>query len=155
MTEIDFALNQKQDTEIIELVGTVLWNKANEYGDFEQLSVPERVFVYIDIFEGELNHGGLFDFFYNTSGAFAHDVLDAYQTIKAEETALIVSQAIAVFNVLPVPKDILERRQLVSNLEQSKLQLWNKLEDLFFKSKEDIVTLLIHYIKNNKTYFEY
>ncbi|MFQ3239570.1 MAG: hypothetical protein ACI9NI_001879 [Olleya marilimosa] len=155
MTEIDFALSQKQDTEIIELVGTVLWNKASEVSSFEQLSEPEKTFVYIDIFEGELNNGGLFDFFYNTSGAFAHQVLDAYQAIGAEESAAIVSQAIALFPDLPVSKDLFIRRQLLSNLKQTVLDEWEKLETQFFISEEAIVTLLIDYITINKTYFEY
>ena len=155
MTEIDFALNQKQDTEIIELVGTVLWNKASEVSSFEQLSEPEKTFVYIDIFEGELNNGGLFDFFYNTSGAFAHQVLDAYQAIGAEESAAIVSQAIALFPDLPVSKDLFIRRQLLSNLKQTVLDEWEKLETQFFISEEAIVTLLIDYITINKNYFEY
>ncbi|WP_028282261.1 DMP19 family protein [Olleya marilimosa] len=155
MTEIDFALSQKQDTEIIELVGTVLWNKASEVSSFEQLSEPEKTFVYIDIFEGELNNGGLFDFFYNTSGAFAHQVLDAYQAIGAEESTAIVSQAIALFPDLPVSKDLFIRRQLLSNLKQTVLDEWEKLETQFFISEEAIVTLLIDYITINKTYFEY
>lgn len=155
MTEIDFALNQKQDTEIIELVGTVLWNKASEVSSFEQLSEPEKTFVYIDIFEGELINGGLFDFFYNTSGAFAHQVLDAYQAIGAEESAAIVSQAIALFPDLPVSKDLFIRRQLLSNLKHTVLDEWEKLETQFFISEEAIVTLLIDYITINKTYFEY
>ena len=155
MTEIDFALNQKQDTEIIELVGTVLWNKASEVSSFEQLSEPEKTFVYIDIFEGELNNGGLFDFFYNTSGAFAHQVLDAYQAIGAEESAAIVSQAIALFPDLPVSKDLFIRRQLLSNLKQTVLDEWEKLETQFYISEEAIVTILIDYITINKTYFEY
>lgn len=155
MTEIDFALNQKQDTEIIELVGTVLWNKASEVSSFEQLSEPEKTFVYIDIFEGELNNGGLFDFFYNTSGAFAHQVLDAYQAIGAEESAAIVSQAIALFPDLPVSKDLFIRRQLLSNLKHTVLDEWKKLETQFFNSEEAIVTILNDYITINKTYFEY
>ena len=45
MTEIDFALQQKKDTEIIEFVGTVIWNKLNENKIFENLSLPKRNFI--------------------------------------------------------------------------------------------------------------
>ena len=68
MTEIDFALTQNEPTEQLELVGTVLWNKAKLVKHFSHLSLPERNFVYIDIFESELNNGGLFGFFFNNSG---------------------------------------------------------------------------------------
>jgi len=155
MTEIDFALNQTKDTEIIELVGTVLWNKASDINEFSELSQPEQTFIYIDIFESELIHGGLFDFFYNTSGAYAHEIMEAYDVIGANETADLVSQAIKSFPELPVPKDIVFRRFSMRALETSIETKWEALEELFLNSKEDIVSLLIDYIKLHKTYFEY
>ena len=48
MTEIEFALNQKSDTDKIEFVGTVLWNKSHEVGHFTKLSEAEQTFVLID-----------------------------------------------------------------------------------------------------------
>ncbi|SDS44403.1 protein of unknown function [Formosa sp. Hel1_31_208] len=155
MTEIDFALNQTQDTEIIELVGTVLWNKSSELGSFEALSPPEQTFIYIDIFESELLNGGLFDFFYNTSGAYAHQVLEAYQAIGAYDSVNIVAQAIHCFPELPIPKDIFKRRSYMANLDDTIKTQWENLEVSFLDSKEDIVALLITYIKAHKTRFEY
>lgn len=155
MTEIDFALNQKQDTEIIELVGTVLWNKANEINGFSYLSQPEQTFVYIDIFEGELINGCVYEFFYNSSGAYAHEVLDAYTAIGAHDTAELVNLIIKTFPELPVPKDIFFRRKLMNQLD-TKLDIkWNDIENSLLNSKEDIVALLINYIKKYKTFFEY
>ena len=155
MTEIDFALNQTQDTEIIELVGTVLWNKASEVKDFTELSQQEQAFVYIDIFESELTNGGIYDFFYNTSGAYAHEVLEAYQAIGANESADLVNLAIKNFPELPVPKDVFMRRSFMENLDDSIESNWNAIENSFLNSKEDIVSLLIDYIKIHKSTFEY
>jgi hypothetical protein len=155
MTEIDFALNQTQDTDIIELVGTVLWNKASEVKDFTELSQQEQVFVYIDIFESELTNGGIYDFFYNTSGAYAHEVLEAYEAIGAHESAELIHNAIKNFPELPVPKDIFMRRSFMTNLDDSIESAWNAIEHSFLNSKEDIVSLLIDYIKTHKSTFEY
>jgi hypothetical protein len=155
MTEIDFALSQTQDTEIIELVGTVLWNKASDISGFSELSQPEQTFIYIDIFESELIHGGLYDFFYNTSGGYAHNVLDAYNAIGANESADLVAQAIKNFPELPVPKDIFLRRSLMTKLDTTIDEKWNAIENAFLASKEDIVSLLIDYIKLHKINFEY
>lgn len=155
MTEIDFALSQKQDTEIIELVGTVLWNKASECSSFSELSIPEQTFIYIDIFESELINGGLFDFFYNTSGAYAHEVLEAYMAIDASESLNLFNKALKSFPELPVPKDIFMRRSFMAQLTTSIEKEWNFLEHSLLNSKEDIVTLLIDYIKTHKTHFEY
>ncbi|TCK69197.1 uncharacterized protein DUF4375 [Winogradskyella wandonensis] len=155
MTEIDFALNQKSDTDKIELVGTVLWNKANEVGHFTKLSEAEKVFVFIDIFESEINRNGLFGFFYNASGKYAHEVLQAFQTIGANETAFIINDAIKGFEVLPVPKDILLRRQIIIKRKLALENFWSKLDDALINVSEDIVTLLIAYIAARKTDFQY
>jgi Domain of unknown function (DUF4375) len=154
-SEIDFALNQTKATDIIELVGTVIWNKANANGSFQNLSEAERNFVFIDIFESEINNNGLYGFFYNTSGEFAHDVLQAYISINASETSSIVDKALRRFPELPVPKDIIERRQLIGKLQIEDLEAWSNLEIALVNSKENIVDLTIAYIKKNKTEFEY
>lgn len=155
MTEIDFALSQSKDTQIIELVGTVLWNKSSEAKDLTELSQPEQDFIYIEIFKSELIHGGIFDFFYNTSGAYAYEVSEAYKAIDAKESAELISQAITIFPVLPVPKDIFDRRFFMSRLDTDVQEKWHVIEDSFLNSDEDIVTLLIDYIKVHKTSFEY
>ncbi|MBG7611604.1 DUF4375 domain-containing protein [Polaribacter sp. BAL334] len=155
MTEIDFALQQKKDTEIIEFVGTVIWNKLNENKVFENLSFPERNFIYIDIFESEINHDGFYGFFYNTSGEFSHEVLEAFSTINAIENATIFYKAIRIFPEIPVPKDIILRRQIMGKLKDSDLEKWSDLELDLLNTGEDILGLMIDYIKENKTSFEY
>ena len=154
MTEIDFALTQNNPKDQIELVGTVLWNKADKIGSFKKLSLPERNFIYIDIFESEINHGGFFHFFYNTSGEFSHEVLEAFEAINATESASILNEAIKIFPELPVPKDIINRRFYMNNLEESILLKWDQLETKLTDSKEDIMSLLLYYIKCNKSVFE-
>jgi len=155
MTEIDFALNQTDVTDVIELVGTVVWNKANEYKSFQNLSQSEQTFVFVDIFESEINDEGLYGFFFNTSGEFAHQVLQAFVNIKANETANIIDKALRIFPELPVPKDIILRRQLIKRLQINDLELWSSLEFKLANSKESIVDLTIDFIKLNKTDFEY
>lgn len=155
MTEIDFALNQDSDTDKIELVGTVLWNKSHEIGHFTKLSEAEQTFVLIDIFESEINNNGLFGFFYNTSGEYAHEVLQAFQTIKAFETASILNHAIQVFKALPIPKEILQRRVQIGKLKEYELNKWSNFELQLIKTEEDIVSLLLTHISKHKTDFEY
>ena len=155
MTEIDFALNQTEETDIIELVGTVVWNKANEKESFQNLSEQEKTFVFIDIFESELNNEGLYGFFYNTSGEFSHEVLQAFISINATETVDIIDKALRIFPELPVPKDIILRRHFMEKLQLEDFELWSNLELDLINSKEDIVALTIAYITLHKTEFEY
>lgn len=155
MNEIDFALNQEKDIDKIELVGTVLWNKANEKGHFTQLSEAEQTFVFIDIFESEINNNGLYGFFYNSSGDYVHEVLQAFQTLKAYQTASIIDQAIRVFEIVPIAKDIIIRRQHIQELKQTDLETWSDLEFELIQCKDNVITLLINYIATHKTDFEY
>lgn len=155
MTEIDYALSQTKDTDIIEFVGTVVWNKVNERKSFKDLSQAEQNFIYVDIFESEINNQGLYGFFYNTSGEYAHEVLQAFIDIKAVETSSILDKALRVFPELPVPKDIILRRQLVGKLKSSALDFWSDLEEELVNANEAIVDLMINYIKVHKTEFEY
>lgn len=155
MTEINFALSQEIDIDKIELVGIVLWNKANRAGHFTKLSEAEQTFVFIDIFESEINTNGLFGFFYNTSGEYTHEVLQAFLNIKAYDSANSIDKAIRVFKSLPVPKDIIERRQYIKRLNNDDLEIWSQLEFQLIESKEPIIDLLITYIASRKTDFEY
>ena len=155
MTEIDFSLNQTKDTDIIELVGTVIWNKADKNKSFQNLTEPEKTFVFIDIFESEINNEGLYGFFFNTSGEFSHEVLKAFTAINANETVNVIDKALRIFPELPVPKDIISRRQFMEKLQIKDLELWSNLELDLVNSKEDIVGLTIDYIKLHKTDFEY
>lgn len=155
MTAIDFSLKQTKDTDIIELVGTVIWNKANANVSFQNLSEAERNFVFIDIFESEINNGGLYGFFYNTSGEFAHEVLQAFTAVKAFKTADVIDKALRLFPEMPVPKAIISRRQLIDKLEIQDLETWSNLELDLVNSEENIVSLVIDYIKLHKTDFEY
>ena len=155
MTEIDFALSQTNTTDQIELVGTVLWNKVKLIKHFTNLSEAERHFVYIDIFESELNNGGLFHFFYNTSGAYAHEVLDAFNAVDANNSGTLYNNALYLFPELPIPKDIFVRRQFMNEISKNVKAAWLDLEDQFIASNEDLVLLLVDYIKKHKTDFEY
>ena len=155
MTEIDFALQQKKDTDIIEFVGTIVWNKLNDFKKLEDLSFSEQNFIYVDIFESEINHDGFYGFFYNTSGEFSHEVLEAFSTINANENATIIYKALRIFPELPIPKDIFIRRQIMGKLKKSDLEKWSNLELDLLNSGEDILGLMIDYIKQNKALFNY
>jgi hypothetical protein len=155
MSEIDFALNQHKLEQQIELVGTVLWNKANKLGSFEKLTLSERNFVYLDIFESELNNGGLFNFLYNDSGQFYNNISEAFFTVKSIENGFIYLKINQILGVKNIPKDIFLRRFFLDKLSSTKLKQLSDLELEFLTCKEDLVHLIISYVKQHKSDFEY
>lgn len=155
MNEISFALNQPKPEEQLELVGTVLWNKANKLGSFEKLSLPERNFVYLDIFESELNNGGLFHFLYNDSGRFYDAVYNAFFTIKAIGNGFIYRKINQLLEIEIIPLEILERRYILDNISSTKLKELSDLELEFLACKEDLVHLMLSYVRQHQSDFEY
>jgi hypothetical protein len=153
MTEIEKVLNLSDETEKIIAIGELIGNKIGDDDSLENLTESEKTFLYVDILEREVNNGGFDQFFYNSSGEFAHEILDAYQKIGAEKTADIINRAIKLFPTLPVPKNW-EARQDIMLAKESNSFLWNELDTEFYKYEDNISELIIKYVEKNKADFE-
>ena len=153
MTEIDKALNLTDETEKIIAIGELIGNKIGENNSLENLTESEKTFVYVDILEREVNNGGFDQFFYNSSGEFTHEILEAYQKIGADKTADLINRAIKLFPTLPVPKNW-ELRQEILLEKESNSELWNELDSEFYKYEDNISDLIINFVKKNKSDFE-
>ena len=87
MSKIDSILKLEDEVAIIEAIGTLIWQKKEETQDFSALTDEEKVFVFIDIYEGAMGHGG-FEFFFNSeSGNFVEEIITSYLEVKAPKTA--------------------------------------------------------------------
>ena len=77
-----------------------------EYGDaIEKLNEYERTFFATQILEQEVNNGGFSQFFYNSSGEIANEVVEAFTKIGALKTSKICKRAVSVFNgVVPIDR---------------------------------------------------
>jgi hypothetical protein len=150
MTEIEKALQLNSETDIILKIGEIIWKKTEASDDnFSDLTEPERVFIYIDLLEAQVNNGGFDQFFFNSSGDHAHEILAAYKTIKAYKTADLIEEAIKLFPTLPVPKDTTTRRELMQDLDEKISEEWHQLDDKFYEYEDNIPELIIEYVKAN------
>ena len=150
MTETEKALQLETETDIIIRIGEIVWKKTEKSDDnFTNLTEPEKVFIYVDMLEGQVNNGGFDQFFINSSGDYTHEILAAYEIIKAHKTADLIEMAIKAFPALPVPKDTETRREIMQNLDESITNVWYELDNKFYEYEENIAGLLIDYIKQN------
>lgn len=157
MKNINEILQLTDEIEIIEAVGTNIWNKKNESDDFTLLNDCERTFVYVDVFEAAMNEGGFNYFFSNDAGNFALEIKEAYKTIKAPKTALLIEKALSLFPKGDYKDDIDERSKQLAKMDDKAFSVWEDLDELFFddEQEEDIVTLIVEFIKENKTSFDH
>ncbi|ESU25214.1 hypothetical protein FSS13T_18560 [Flavobacterium saliperosum S13] len=149
--KIDDILNLQNEEEIILKIGESIWKKTQyDYDNFSNLNEIERTFIYVDILEGQVNNGGFDQFFFNSSGDYTYEVLEAYENIGAYKTANLISEAINAFPKLPVSKDTETRRITMQDLSEEISEKWNQLDDKFYEYEENIMNYLIEYIKKNK-----
>ncbi len=154
MSEIDRVLSLENETDIILGIGQLLWDKTKDDENLESLNQFEKNVLFLDMLEGQVNNGGFDQYFFNSSGEYAHETLTALEEIGAYKTAELLEQAIKVFPQLPIPKDTEQRRELMKNLPQQVSDVWGQLDDEFYEYPDNIAGLAIEYVKNNKKQFE-
>lgn len=154
MNKINNILKLEDEVAIIEAIGTLIWEKKQATDDFSELTDEEQVFIFIDIFEGAMGEGGFHLFFTSEAGNFVEEIITSYQEINAPKTAELIANAVKIF-----PKkyttNLDERVVLIEKADEEILSGWEDLDELFFtnESEEDVVSLIVAYIKYNETQF--
>lgn len=103
--DIDTLLSSPDiNNAIIEIDNYVC--RLCSWGDtLDRLTEPQKSFYFNQNLEREINNGGFNQYFYNSSGDFAHETIASLRTIGANKTADILQQAIDQFPNSAVPKD--------------------------------------------------
>ena len=126
--------------------------KKCEYGDdIEKLNEHERVFYVTQILEQEVNNGGFSQFFFNSSGDFSNELVDAFTKIGALKTAEICKKALAVFNG-KVPTDRDEREELLDSLDCD--DVLSECDDKFYEYEDNLEELNHTYIMDHRSFFD-
>lgn len=128
-----------------------------EYGDnIEILNDEQRVLYITQALEEEVNNGGFSQFFFNSAGAFANELVASFEKIGAIKTAEICKKAISVFGA-KVPTDRAEREDVISpddEKEEERIEEFlNECDDAFFEYEDDLVELNYQFVINNKASF--
>lgn len=154
MSKINNILKLEDEVAIIEAIGEIIWQKKEETEEFSDLTDGEKVFVFIDIFEGAMGEGGLQFFFNSEAGNFVEEIITSYKEIKAPKTAELIANAVKIF-----PKkysvDLEDRQTLIAKANEETLSGWEDLDEIFFinETEEDVVSLIVEYIKANESQF--
>jgi hypothetical protein len=127
-----------------------------EWGDaMERLSKPQQYFRLNQNLEREVNNGGFDQYFFNSSGDFAHETLVALDAIQAPITSSLLSQAMSEFPGGLVPKDTDARRSLMLELwPDSSNPVWEALDERFCKYEENLNLFNISYVRAHVDEFQ-
>ena len=151
MTSTEIALLLNNDSEKIIRIGEIIGKKIKKRDNFEKLNEFEKTFIFIDIFENHTTDGGFETFFWNTAGQFSHEILEAYEKIGAKNTASIIYDSFLLFGEIPIPKNTDMRREVLSKINPNS---WINLDEKYYNCNDNIVLLVLEFIKNNTKYFD-
>jgi hypothetical protein len=119
------------------------------YKNPEKLTLYEKNIVYIEELERAVNNDGFHGYFFNSSGNFTKETLNALNIIGSKIFFNILEKAINKFSNGIVPNNRDERQDILNKLVENDEELWGELDKEFYKYEEDIYKLMIEYIKNN------
>lgn len=105
--------------------------------------------MYIENLEREINNGGFSQFFSNSSGNHAKETVQALKEIKANKTATLLEKAIQQFPDSNVPSDRRKREDIMEKMEDNAYEVWDELDNSFYKYEDNITELLLDFVKNN------
>jgi len=151
MTSTEIALLLNNDSEKIIRIGEIIGKKIKKRDNFEELNEFEKTFIFIEIFENHTTDGGFETFFWNTAGQFSHEILEAYEKIGAKNTTSIMYDSFLLFGVIPIPKNTDVRREILSKINPNS---WINLNEKYYNCNDNIVLLVLDFIKNNTKYFD-
>ncbi len=125
-----------------------------DYGENpDKLNQSQKTFFLNQNLEREINNGGFNQFYFNSSGDFAHETIDSLKAIEAHKTAEIVTKANDQFPEGTVPKDRSERQDILEQIEKDANVVWGKLGQKFYEYVDDLNQLNLEYIRKNKADF--
>jgi hypothetical protein len=151
---IEAILNQKDEADIVMAIADYL-NAKSDYGsNMAVLTEAQKVLLIVYDFEGEVNNGGFNQFYFNSTGDYSHETVEALLKIGAVETAEVVKRANSQFPNSEVPKDRTKRQELLFNIEDKAKVTWEECDNKIFRNKEYLSGFLVEFTKKNKTEFE-
>jgi hypothetical protein len=149
----EILLMDDPTSAIIELDERV--NALSNYGeDLSKLTEAQKVLLFVESLEREVNNGGFSQFYFNSSGDYAYEALDGLKTIGANKMADILTKANSVWPNQIVPKDRTERQNVQETIEGQAAPIWEQCDNDFYDYPDDIAGLLLEYVKQHKAEFQ-
>lgn len=115
--------------------------------DYEVLTTVERDILHMSLLVGEVNNGGFDQYFFNTGGDYAVETVETLERIGSSEALALLRQAIGAFGANPLSTDKATRYSQIKNIPKTVVDLWNELDQQFFRLQEPLWQLVLNYFE--------
>jgi rubredoxin len=132
-------------------IGFILLDKEERAG-LGSFTAGERSIYVIQAMTREVNNGGFDQFFYNSSGRQASDLLPALEAIGSVEFLGIAKKAIDRLGSISNLSDA-SRAKRLCELEKVPGFTWQDLDDEFYGCEEQLEPLCLRFIRQHPEFF--
>jgi hypothetical protein len=132
-----------------------LVKRSSDDPSLQSLSKAERTYFVVSLLEGEIYNGGFDQFFYNSSGDYCAEVVQALQELGAHRSLKLVREAVkTAFGEMDPPSDRMERWERMRyspeglrepSLEAERSARLVELDKQFYKDEDGLFDLLTAY----------
>lgn len=140
--------NEAEPCFILSNLSAIIMYKEQE-ADITSLSLEERYLYVIDGMVREVNNGGFDQFFYNSSGELAYDLLPALEAIGSVQFKAIASKAMALFGEIPSLDEDSRYDHLETITQDGDVQLWEACDDAFYECEEELELMAVKYAEKH------
>ncbi|MCG1036095.1 DMP19 family protein [Polaribacter sargassicola] len=152
--DLETVLRMEKRDMIVMKIDSYL-NKKSEYGEkIEKLNSSQQTFLFVENLEREINNGGFNQFYFNSSGDFCLETVNALLEIGAKKTAEIVKKANSEFKEEIVTKDRTKRQNQLELIKKNAEDNWSKYNSEFYEYQDNLTELLIVFVIKNKSDFK-
>jgi hypothetical protein len=113
-------------------VSEAVWAREARHG-IAGMTDSEKVFLRVWNLEAEVNNGGFAQYFENSAGDYAVGTPDALRSVGAPEMAALAERAMEPFGPSGPPPDRDARSRAMQALPASARELWDQLDDQFYR----------------------
>jgi len=154
MTVDEQLINAKDAQGVIEPLWwsvSIYDGEAQYQEDLKPFTKPQRYVFAIQWYVAEVNNGGHYQFFDNSTGIVWEDVMRGFEAIGAQKNADILKAYADRMGGNP-SKDREKRQEQLENIDPS-LADSDDLDKMFYESEADMTELLHTYIRENANNF--
>jgi len=108
-------------------------------GELGRLSPAARTLFDCGRFSGEITNGGFGQFFDNSTGDTAHEILDSLRRIGASLSVGLLEKAMSLFPGGRVPTDCVERAKVTNGFGERETKLLDELDQTFYTRVDPVV----------------
>jgi hypothetical protein len=133
------------DMELNANIGFVLLDKEERKG-LASFSQAERFVYALQAMSREVNNGGWSQFFFNSSGHLAFDLVPALEAMGSKENLSIARRALQRFGKPKSLTDEDRAKHLEKLTKDGEENPWDDLEDEFYENPEDLEAMTLKFI---------